>query len=298
MPRSPTSQSRRRLPAGLLTRLLVSGLSMTASVAFTSEARAADVAVFETSSADAPAASTQPDPSRFGRIVERLGEWEVVVGGGALIEPEYEGSDEFEVTPIPFISASYGDWLKVDPRGAAATVYRTDAIRLDGLLGYETGRDEDDSDRLRGLGDVDFGVNVGALAALDVGPVELFVSGQKTIGGSDGFIAEAGAQAEYAVSQSLFLGFRGSATFADENHMQAYFGIDAVQAARSGYAQYEPDAGIKRVDVAATATLAFNENWFTRGEAGVGVLLGDAADSPIVQDEIQPSGLLLVGYRF
>ncbi|MBB3951023.1 MipA/OmpV family protein [Aureimonas jatrophae] len=263
-----------------------------------SEAVAADASVDEMRSGEVPSVSSQPDPSRFGRIVERLGEWEVVVGGGALIEPEYEGSDEFEVTPVPFVSATYGDWLKIDPTGAAATVYRTDAIRLDGLLGYETGRSEDDSDRLRGLGDVDFGVNVGALAALEVGPAELFVSAQKTIGGSDGFVAEAGAEVEYAVSQSLFLGLKGSATFADEKHMQAYFGIDAVQSVRSGYAAYEPDAGIKRVDLAATATFAFNENWFARGEAGVGVLIGDAADSPIVQDEIQPSGLLLVGYRF
>lgn len=293
-----STQPRSRPSTSLLTRLLATGLSTASSLAFASEAIAADALVTGQSAMEALPVSAQPDPSRFGRIVERLGEWEVVLGGGALIEPEYEGSDEFEVAPVPFISATFGDWLKIDPTGAAATVYRTDAIRLDALIGYETGRAEDDSDRLQGLGDVDFGVNVGALAAVEVGPAELFVSAEKTIGGSDGFIAQAGAEVEFAVSQSLFLGLKGSATFADENHMQAYFGINAVQSTRSGYARYEPDGGIKRVDVAATATFAFTENWFARGEAGLGVLVGDAADSPVVQDEIQPSGLLLVGYRF
>ncbi|TIU41759.1 MAG: MipA/OmpV family protein, partial [Mesorhizobium sp.] len=39
-------------------------------------------------------------------------------------------------------------------------------------------------------------------------------------------------------------------------------------------------------------------SWMVRGEAGAGVLLGDAADSPVVVEKIQPSGMLLVGYRF
>lgn len=286
------------IQANVVRRIVIGALSATGSVAFASEAFAADVLSREPTTIEAPNVAAQPDPSRFGRVVERLGEWQVMVGGGALIEPVYEGSDEFEVTPIPFISATFGDWLEVDPTGAAATVYQTDVIRLDGLLGYETGRSEDDADELRGLGDVDFGVSVGALAALQVGPAEFFISGKKTIEGSEGFIAEAGAEVEYAVSQQFILGVKGSATFADENHMQAYFGIDAAQSARSGYAEFEPDAGIKRLDVAATATLAFTENWFARGEAGVGFLVGDAADSPVVKDDIQPNGLLLVGYRF
>ncbi len=41
-----------------------------------------------------------------------------------------------------------------------------------------------------------------------------------------------------------------------------------------------------------------SENWLIRGQAGLGYLVGDAADSPIVQREVQPYGVLMVGYKF
>ncbi|RVC17620.1 MipA/OmpV family protein, partial [Mesorhizobium sp. M7A.F.Ca.AU.002.02.1.1] len=65
-----------------------------------------------------------------------------------------------------------------------------------------------------------------------------------------------------------------------------------------GLARYDAGAGLKRADFSISATYMLDENWMVRGEAGVGVLLGDAADSPVVVEKIQPSGMLLVGYRF
>lgn len=242
--------------------------------------------------------ATSPSPSRFGRVSERLADWEVVIGGGAMVEPEYEGSDKFKVSPVPYVSATFNDWLKVDPSGVEATVYSTDHLQFSGLLGYNGGRDEDDSDVLRGMGDVDAGASVGGRASFAFGPASLFVQGEKTIGGDEGFVGVAGVEVEHAVSKGLILSAGASATFADENHMQSYFGVDAQQAARSGHDRYDPGAGIKRVDFTVAATSAINENWFVRGEAGVGVLVGDAKDSPLVKDEIQPSGLLMLGYRF
>jgi outer membrane scaffolding protein for murein synthesis (MipA/OmpV family) len=55
---------------------------------------------------------------------------------------------------------------------------------------------------------------------------------------------------------------------------------------------------LKRADFSISATYMLDANWMVRGEAGLGILLGDAADSPIVVDKVQPSGMLLVGYRF
>jgi len=80
--------------------------------------------------------------------------------------------------------------------------------------------------------------------------------------------------------------------------MQAYFGIDRRHARHSGYARYEPEAGLKRLDLGASAMVAVTKNRFVRSEAGVGFLVGEAADSPIVKREVQPSAMLIVGYRF
>ena len=239
-----------------------------------------------------------PEPSRFGRIEQKLADWHVVLGGGAIIAPKYEGSDEFEVMPVPFVSATFRDTVTIDPTGANIALYEQGPFAFSARLGYEMGRKEDDSDHLRGLGDVDMGATVGAKAAVKFGPAEIFAQLDKTIGGSEGLLGTVGIEVSQPLSQSLMVGAGASVVFADENYMQAYFGVTPEQAARSGLARYDAGAGLKRADFSISATYMLNQNWMVRGQAGVGILVGDAADSPIVVDKVQPSGMLLVGYRF
>jgi outer membrane scaffolding protein for murein synthesis (MipA/OmpV family) len=80
--------------------------------------------------------------------------------------------------------------------------------------------------------------------------------------------------------------------------MESYFGITSAQSASSGLAEYDAKAGIMRVDVKASVTYMMTENWLVTGAAGAGFLLGDAKDSPVVKDDVQPFGMLGVAYRF
>jgi len=253
--------------------------------------------------ADAIAVNTDdvippPDVSRFGRVQQKLADWHVVLGGGVIIVPKYEGSDEFKVMPVPFVSATFLDIVTINPSGANIAVYEQGPFELSARLGFEMGRKEDDADRLRGLGDIDMGAKVGMKAAVKFGPAEIFAQVDKTIGGSDGLQGEVGIEVSRPLTESLIVGASASAVFADENYMQAYFGVTPEQSARSGLARYDAGAGLKRADFSISATYMLDANWMVRGEAGVGILLGDAADSPIVVDKVQPSGMLLVGYRF
>ncbi|URK85929.1 MipA/OmpV family protein (plasmid) [Rhizobium sp. RCAM05350] len=43
--------------------------------------------------------------------------------------------------------------------------------------------------------------------------------------------------------------------------MEAYFGIDAGQAARSGYRTYKAGAGVKTIDLSVSATYLINDHW-------------------------------------
>jgi len=239
-----------------------------------------------------------PEPSRFGRFEQKLADWHVVLGGGAIIVPKYEGSNEFKVMPVPFISATFLDTVRIDPTGANVALYEQGPFELSARLGYDMGRKEDDSDHLRGLGDVDMGAIVGAKAAVKFGPAEIFAQLDKTIGGSDGLEGTLGIEVTQPLSQSLMVGASASVVFADEKYMQAYFGVTPEQSARSGLARYDAGAGLKRADFSISATYMLNPKWMVRGQAGVGILAGDAADSPVVVDKVQPTGMLLVGYRF
>lgn len=257
-------------------------------------AQAADL--FESEAAPAP--YTQDfDQGRFGSVRQTLSDWEVTVGGGAMYAPKYEGSDELKVSPVPWISATFGDRVHVDPLGVNVDVLRAEGLTLAIKGGYELGRKESDSKYLRGLGNIDAGGVIGGKVSYEMGPIEFYGAVDKVIGGSDGLTGTVGANLSHQVDRFM-LTAGASATMADDKYMDSYFGVTSAQSAKSGYRRYDPSAGIKRVDIEASVTYLATENWFIRGQGGVGFLTGDAKDSPIVRDKIQPSAMLVVGYKF
>lgn len=240
-------------------------------------------------------ASNAPGSLLF--VADRLAEWNVALGGGVLIGPKYEGSDEMDVQPIPFATARLGEHVTLDPRGLSVELYSFGSLSFSGLIGYDTGRDESDSSHLRGLGDIGMGGVVGATVTYELGPAEFYGSLGRIVGGSDGLQAQLGFRLAHEVDQ-FRLSAGVSASWADQNYMQSYFGVSAAQSALSGLPRYDIGAGFKRVDLELSATYAVSERWLVRGEVGLGYLLGDVADSPVVQRAFQPSAMLLLGYRF
>jgi MipA family protein len=237
------------------------------------------------------------DNNRFGGVRQKLHDWNVVVGAGVMYAPKFEGSDEFEISPVPMISATFGDRVTIDPGGLTVKVLESNGFKLSVNGGYDPGRSEDDSDHLRGLGDIDGGGVIGTRLSYEFGPAEVYASVDKTIGGSDGLVGKIGGNVSQQYDRFV-LSAGASATFADDNHMESYFGVTPTQSANSGLSEYEASAGLKRFDIEASVTYMATENWLIRGQAGVGFLTGDAADSPIVQDDVQPSAMLMVGYKF
>ncbi|TCV67187.1 outer membrane scaffolding protein for murein synthesis (MipA/OmpV family) [Neorhizobium sp. S3-V5DH] len=244
-----------------------------------------------------PVPQEEFDQRRFDqKLPER--QWSLIVGGGAQYEPEYEGSGDLKISPIPLVLFTYDDWLEIDPSGVAVTPFRYGGFSLSGKIGYESGRDDGDDDRLRGLGDIDFAATVGVKAAYELGPVEFYAEMEQTIEGSESLIGTFGIGYSQPVTEKLILGAKAEAIVANDKHMEAYFGVNAAQSAASGLPEYKAKAGLKRVDVSASATYLLDEHWLVRGQAELGILTGDAADSPIVEKPLQPSVSLFVGYKF
>lgn len=224
--------------------------------------------------------------------------WSLIVGAGGIYEPKYEGSGDFKISPVPLVIFTYGEWLEIDPTGLTITALQHEGFSLAGRIGYETGRDEKDHKRLRGLGDIDFAATVGAKAAYTWNAFEFYATIDQTINGSESLVGTLGVEYSAPVTERLMLGAGAEVVIANDKHMQSYFGVNAAQSAASGLDEYKAKAGIKRVNVSASATYGLSENWFVRGEAALGVLTGDAADSPIVEEKLQPSASLFVGYKF
>ena len=227
-------------------------------------------------------------------------------GGFVSVSPKYEGSNEYKVVGAPFVFPSFSSAKNIlDVRGI-------DDIRLKllnnrwlvagPLAGYQFGRDEDDGDRLIGLGEVDGGVVVGGFAGIKLMPSLIFgLSYHHTVSGDvDGGQLRFGLEYEQPLSNRVtFLGKAG-ATYADDDYMDAYFGVSNAQsnASAAGLGVFEASSGIKDVYVDAGVKYKMNERWSLKLNGRYSRLVGDAADSPVIEAEDQFSGSANITYKF
>lgn len=253
-------------------------------------------------------AQTRPDarnplvPGGAGR------DWSVRLGAGALFQPEYEGADEYAIAPAPLLMVNYRDlvFLRGPMLGANAFTWQGsrpgEKLQAGPLIRYRFGRDEGDSDDLRGLGDIDGGVEAGGFVSYSIGPWSTGLTVFQDISGShDGLMAKFAAGHRLPLAWRLTLRSEISATWADENYTATYFGVTAAQSARSGLRPYRAEGGLKDAGITLDLDYSLTPNWGITARLGYKRMLGDAADSPLVKDRGSPDQFttgLFVGYRF
>ncbi len=246
----------------------------------------------------AGAGSTKPD----NFVDAALSDWDFTIGAGAGFGPDYEGSDDYGVGAMPVLEASWRDdtfFVSVD-RGIGTTLLRSEHFSGGVSLNYDWGRDEGDNSALRGLGDIEAGLEGTAFAEIDLGTYAFELDITQDLSGEDkGLLANFSAEYRHSFfDERLWISAGPSVSWASEDYMQSYFGVNNKQASRSRYSQHDTDAGFKDVGLNLGAMYSFDENWAMIGSVGYARLLGDAADSPFVESENQFSGGLAITYNF
>ncbi len=235
--------------------------------------------------------------------------WEVELGAVGRVSPEYEGSDEFEFDALPYFHLTWRETLIVTARDGGPGVYVQNHWGNDfsAKLGvrYEGDRDEDDSDALKGLGDLDIGAVGVAAIAYETGPIEFSAEVAHDLGGDrEGTTATVGAEyAKMAFNNRGRWALGVSLTWADDDYMQNSFGISGTQAvsSRNDYSPFDAASGLKDAAISASYNHAVSDHVSVLAIAKYSRLLGDAADSPLVDDEgdaNQFQGVLGLAYRW
>ena len=227
------------------------------------------------------------------------------VGGIVMVMPKYEGAKDYEVIGVPFVApAGFGDNGRVQFRGPEDLRFRLIeyyGFEAGPLAGWRFDRDENDSSHLDGLGDVDGGLVAGGYVAYRAGPFLPFVSYHHQVTGDDtGAMLRFGAEAKAPIWDGFTLTATAGATWADDDYMDAYFTVTGLQSAatRGRLDLYDAEAGIKDVFIGLSGDLPLTADWTLKLSGRYVRLVGDAADSPIVEQENQFYGGLGLTYRF
>ncbi len=256
--------------------------------------------------AAAQQANTQAN-AQAGQAAEKK-DWDIRLGAGAMYQPDYEGSDDYEAAPLPFLMVNYRDlvFLRGPMLGVNAFTWQgprpSDKLQAGPLLRYQMGRDDGDNDALRGLGDIDAGAEIGGFLNYRIGSWSTGLTVfHDASGAHDGWTAKLSGGYMHSFGPKLRARSEVSATWADENYTQSFFGITAAQAQRSGIRQYTPEAGLKDVSLSLDLDYSLTQHWGLTGRVGYKRLLGDAASSPLVEDKgsaDQFSTGLILSYKF
>lgn len=234
--------------------------------------------------------------------------WEVGVGAGVVYHPDYEGSDDYEVDPVPLLLLNYRDIVMLRGPGLMIDVFQLTGSELAedlsfGVIAkYDDGRERDDNTVLWNLTEIDSGMEAGVFAEYELGPVSFGLTAVTDTGTRhEGTVAELKIGYQRALGMRLHGEIGVSASWADDDYTQSYFGISARDSQASGLREYTAEGGLKDAGVAASLHYLVSEHWRVTGRLAYRRMLGDAADSPLVEDEgsqNQAMGAVIVSYSF
>jgi outer membrane protein len=216
------------------------------------------------------------------------------LGAGLGVVPDYEGSDDYKAVPVPFANAVWNSGRSLELRGLKlkANLARSDwgfgreTWRFGPVANYRFGRDNVDDNKVDKLQNVDASFELGGFVDVGLDNWSFKVEAlQDVADGHEGFLLKLKGGYKYPIDQSWILALGVFTTYADGSYMNSYFSIDNRDAARSGLKKFNADSGFKDVGFEVGASYMFAENWSVRALGRYARLVGDAADSPVTDDQ-------------
>lgn len=225
------------------------------------------------------------------------GEDHWMLGAGVGWVPEFQGADDYKWQPLPLIDVQYGRFFVKLGDGIGINFFSVPAFTIGGSLKWMPGYD---------AGDVPKGIK----ATDDAVGARLFVTSRflgfatkisvtRAVTESErGLLVNAGLAYPVSVTERLVIRPRLGVTWADQKYMNSYFGIDASEAAASGWKYYRPASGFKDVSFNVAIRYRITGHVAVFGSLGVTRLVGEAADSPLIEQQTQASVLVGLTYNF
>jgi outer membrane protein len=234
------------------------------------------------------------------------------VGLGVGTVPDYEGSDTNEGTVAPFGRYNWasGRYLSLGGTANAERAARLkmnlltkdSAWELGPVLQYRMKRDDVDNNRVDKMKDVDAATEAGAYLGWKADRLSLSTTYVTDVSDEhSGDVWYFNGYYEIPVDEQFRLSLGAYTTWASDDYMETYFGVDGKDAARSGFPKYKASSGFKDAGMLLIGQYKFNQTWGVAGVVNYTRMLNDAEDSPLVKkagDENQYKALVAVTYSF
>ncbi len=236
--------------------------------------------------------------------------WDVIVATGTFISPQFVGSKQYRVLPLPFIRASKGNYfIQTEGPGLTANILNHSRIKLGPSLRFRSERDGDVKNSiLKQFKTINSSVEVGGFLSysIPVGPPGTNITTKiKTMfdlgDAHNGYTINSSITLNKVLNRRTRIGITFSANFGDQNYNNTYYGLSAYNKKISGYLLYEAGSGFNDIGSSVNVTYSLKNNWGLIGIFGYKKLIGPAKTSPIIQNigtRNQFLSSIGVSYRF
>ncbi len=254
------------------------------------------ICLLSTAAAQAQTAASDSTPRGF-------------IAGGVGVTPEFDGAEDLRVLPFG-VADVYWRGLTLELRGLRGRVDLVSDPRIGAGPVFNVRLARDDADGAVGrLPEIDRAIEAGAFVSFQLGPesfgqplLQFELTALHDVSDThEGFLA--GVQVFYALLRGpdVSIALDAQMNYADQDYTATYFGVSSPDAGASGLRAHSPGSGLRDVGAGMTINYLFPDSRFgILGRLGGLYLLGDSADSPVVEEgrRWQPTAGVAVSYRF
>lgn len=269
---------------------------------------------------------TGPYPLSAQSLPER--NWSLWLGGGALLEPVYPGSDTLLVQPIPYIQAEYMtrylDFLAGVEDGIGIRLKESDytglsfsvainPLGVDRDPNLKNSKDfvlnnaDDVKEFLKGTPKIESAIELFGKVALELPfgkvsstatfyPINAdYKDASRVHKDYNGLTVSLDVETGFPLTPQIFLQAEVGATWMNDEYAEAFHGV--VYPTKT-LKVFNAQSGISDIHTSVALVSFFTEHIGALVSGSATQLLGDAADSPLTKEEFQPQVAAIVFYSF
>ena len=226
------------------------------------------------------------------------------IGGGIGIAPDYEGSDNYELVPVPTGSVKFdnGMYIKMLGLNLRANLIPSDFFHLGPVYNYHRQRSDVDNSRVDNMRNVSDAHEVGLFGGIEWKNWYVFLEFLRDTGDAhDSAYGSLKAGYNWIINEAWALKMGAFSTYAGDDYMDTYFGVTKGDSRRSGLDEFKAEGDIKDVGLDLGLNWRFWKNFDLRTLLQAKWLLNDADETSPVTDEgsqFQGFAALLVAWNF
>ncbi len=164
-------------------------------------------------------------------------------------------------------------------------------------FGFQAARKASDYPELDGLNDIDTSIEVGFGVGYRWTNVEVLAAARYGLTGHQSFVGDVIAYYVARPADKLTVRVGPRIELASDKFARTYFGVTEDEAAASAFSAFAPSGGISRAGLEVIATYEMADDWWLEFRANWDRFMGDAADSPIVQQGSREQAKIRLGVR-